>query len=186
MVKQFGMMLTPLMKEFVNRNPKLKPEDIINDDDRLRECDDLEHESNAGSLSTNLVKRRLHGRHDNPDADSSLEDLRSELQEDLETAMKNNFELFNRKFEMQKKAIVDELSKLINRESDRVIEELSAGPYERILDKASVLTIFKIQVVDNLNLQQIYAIWKEMVSHWYRFLLLLLTFLFLQELARKR
>jgi hypothetical protein len=81
----------------------------------------------------------------------TIDALRSELTENIDFVLTRNMELFQRKFEVQKRQITEELAKVVGREGDRIIAAVTTGPHDRILDP------------------DMHAIWKDMVS----FLLLL-------------
>ena len=70
---------------------------------------------------------------------TTLDDLRRDVLEDPTVAVEKNLAVFARKFEAQKNQIVDELTLVVKRESDRVIQEVKGGPHERILDRVSGL-----------------------------------------------
>ncbi|KAI0265555.1 hypothetical protein BC834DRAFT_987866 [Gloeopeniophorella convolvens] len=55
-----------------------------------------------------------------------------------------NLVVFTRKFEVQKRQIIDELTFVVKRESDRIVQEVKTGPHDRVRD------------------QTIHEIWKEM------------------------
>jgi hypothetical protein len=76
----------------------------------------------------------------------TVEAIRTELSENLDSVLDRNFEIFNRKFEIQKRQISEEIAKVVNREGDRIIEAVTTGPHDRILDP------------------DMHYIWKEMVS----------------------
>lgn len=139
MRKGFGMMLTPLMKELVNRLPREKPEEVLKNDNLLKELSRLE--SNADPLAMSPGNEQSSASRSNVDDDSDLEDLKKELQQEPETAVENNLEVFTLKFDKQKAEIIDEITKALTRESDRVIKTLSAGPHDRILDHVSHLSV---------------------------------------------
>jgi hypothetical protein len=67
------------------------------------------------------------------DADDWKE-LKRELEEKPEVAIKKNSKLFKRKFEIQKKQVQEEVSKTVQREGDRIISALNAGPHEKLVD----------------------------------------------------
>jgi hypothetical protein len=64
-------------------------------------------------------------------------DLKNDIFEDPDAAAEKNRVVFFRKFEEQKDQIVSQMTVVVNRASDRVVRELSAGPHERIRDKVS-------------------------------------------------
>ena len=75
---------------------------------------------------------------------TSLDDLRRDVLEDPTVAVEKNLAVFSRKFEAQKNQIVDELTLVVKRESDRVIQEVKGGPHERILDRVSRLFLLSV------------------------------------------
>jgi hypothetical protein len=81
-------------------------------------------------VGRNLVMR-------NPNAD----DLRADIFEDPDAAVEKNQAVYFRKFEAQKRQIIDELTLVVKRESDRVIQEIKGGPHERIRDRVCVSTL---------------------------------------------
>ncbi|KAJ7461994.1 hypothetical protein FB451DRAFT_1267439 [Mycena latifolia] len=88
----------------------------------LKELNEMEHANNPTSAA---------GMGGKP---SNLADLKEDLHLDPDAAMEKNMAVFSRKFEVQKKQIVDELSRVIQREGDRVISMVTAGPHDKILD----------------------------------------------------
>ncbi|KAI9438361.1 hypothetical protein H4582DRAFT_257215 [Lactarius indigo] len=78
------------------------------------------------------------------DANPNADDLRTEIFEDPDAAVEKNQVVYFRKFEAQKRQIIDELTFVVKRESDRVIQEMKGGPHDRIRDRT------------------IYDIWTEM------------------------
>ena len=75
------------------------------------------------------------------DANFSSDELRSDIFEDPNTAAEKNWVVFSRKFEAQKNQIIDELSIVVQRESDRVIRELKGSAHERIRDRVRLLHV---------------------------------------------
>jgi len=74
------------------------------------------------------------------DTTLSADVLRREVLEDPSVAAEKNLVVFSRKFEAQKNQIVDELTLVVKRETDRVIQEVKGGPHERILDRVRDLS----------------------------------------------
>ena len=64
----------------------------------------------------------------------NLVELRQEIDGDPDKAIEQHAESFNLKFDLQKR-IVDELSRVVKRDTDRVILALKEGPHDRIVDK---------------------------------------------------
>ncbi|TFY62185.1 hypothetical protein EVJ58_g4026 [Rhodofomes roseus] len=84
--------------------------------------------------------REPSGEHDGA---SDLRSLQADLRDPAEAA-NENLPSFERKLEILQRQIVEDTEKIVVRESDRVIESVTSGPHDRILDK------------------DIYTIWKEM------------------------
>ena len=74
------------------------------------------------------------------DAKTNADDLRKDIFEDPDAAADKNRVVYFRKFEVQKRQIIDELTLVVKRESDRVIQIITGGPHERILDRVSILS----------------------------------------------
>jgi hypothetical protein len=72
------------------------------------------------------------------DANPNADDLRKDIFEDPDAAADKNRIVFFRKFEVQKRQIINELTLVVTRESDRVIQVVKGGPHERILDRVSI------------------------------------------------
>jgi len=109
---------------------------VLKDDDKAL----LELEKVAGKAS-GLPKAEVgHARREKPnDSDTNLaaDNLRRDIFEHPNVAVERNLIVFSRKFEAQKNQLLDELTLVIKRESDRVIQEVKGGPHERILDRVS-------------------------------------------------
>jgi hypothetical protein len=102
----------------------------IDDDKVLKELNDFENKS-GGSQGNNLT-------HGSKTAKSSdLDDLKEDLHLDADAALEQNMTVFTRKFDIQKRQIVDELSRVVEREGDRVISTLTSGPHDKIIDPVS-------------------------------------------------
>ena len=61
-------------------------------------------------------------------------ELRKEIKSDPDEAIQKNLDSFNRKFELQKKQIVEEITRALKVEGDRIIKAGEAGPHDRIVD----------------------------------------------------
>lgn len=73
-----------------------------------------------------------------------LTELQQEIKSDPEEAIKKNAEFFDRKFDIQRRQIVEEIARTVGREGDRIISAVTSGPHDRIVDP------------------DIYSIWKDM------------------------
>ena len=72
------------------------------------------------------------------DRSQDADDLKMDIFEDPDAAVEKNQAVYFRKFEAQKRQIIDELTFVVKRESDRVIQEMKGGPHERIRDRVCV------------------------------------------------
>ena len=61
-------------------------------------------------------------------------ELQHEIKGDPNEAIEKNAEFFNRKFDIQRRQIVEEIARVVNREGDRIISAVTAGPHDRIVD----------------------------------------------------
>jgi hypothetical protein len=110
----------------------------LKDDDKAL----LELEKTAEKASNAPKAEMGRARREQPkDTSFNADDLRKDILEDPNVAVEKNLTVFSRKFEAQKNQIVDELTLVVKRESDRVIQEVKGGPHERILDRVSGLSL---------------------------------------------
>ena len=89
----------------------------------------------SGAPSASSAEGHRAPRSKSGDTYQNADDLRAEIFEDPDAAVEKNQTVYFRKFEAQKRQIIDELTLVVKRESDRVIQEIKAGPHERILDR---------------------------------------------------
>jgi hypothetical protein len=75
------------------------------------------------------------------DANPEVDNERSDILEDPGVVIGNNWTVFSRKFEAQKNQIIDELTLVVERESDRVIREVHGSALERIRDRVGFLIV---------------------------------------------
>jgi hypothetical protein len=76
---------------------------------------------------------------DTNSATNDTSDLRNDIFEDPNSAAEKNWVVFSRKFEAQRNQIIDELTLVVQRESDRVVRELKGHAHERIRDRVCLL-----------------------------------------------
>ncbi|KAH7885442.1 hypothetical protein F5I97DRAFT_1830577 [Phlebopus sp. FC_14] len=60
--------------------------------------------------------------------------VRKELAEDIDKALVDNMELFDRKLRVQQKQLVEQLDHVVHREGDRIITAVISGSHDRLLD----------------------------------------------------
>ena len=95
---------------------------------------DLEKAASKVSGSSTVEAHRM--RQAQPgDGDLEVGILREDILEDPSAAAEKNRVVFSRKFEAQKNQIVDELTRVVQRETDRVVQELKGKAQERIRDR---------------------------------------------------
>jgi hypothetical protein len=98
---------------------------------------------------------------------SDADDLKTDIFEDPTAGVERNQGLFFRKFDAQKNQIVDGLLLTIQRENDRIIQEVNGGTHERIRDRVSRPTSYPSTTCMphySLFLQSIHEIWMAMVD----------------------
>jgi hypothetical protein len=78
-------------------------------------------------------------------SDLKSENLRNDILEDPDAAVDKNWTLFSRKFEVQKNQIIDKLTLVVQRESDRVIREVQGSAHERIRDRVGFINLSPAQ-----------------------------------------
>jgi hypothetical protein len=101
---------------------------VLQNDDKM--LLDLEKTASKASGSPSVEGHRTR------QAKSGDEDnLREDILEEPNAAAEKNWVVFSRKFEAQKNQIIDELTIVVQRESDRVIQELKGKAHERIRDR---------------------------------------------------
>ena len=100
---------------------------VLENEQAMRELVNRESELTAGdelAFSTHLGQNRPF----------DLVELRQEIYGDPDKAIEQHAESFNLKFDLQKR-IVEELSRVVKRDTDRVIDAFKEGPHDRIFDK---------------------------------------------------
>lgn len=96
------------------------------DDDAVKEL--LAYEAKVFTSQDSDKRRAL--KHE----ETSAIDLRREIAENPDTAIKINAELFDRKFEIQRRQIEADVARAVRREGDRIISAVTSGPHDRIID----------------------------------------------------
>jgi hypothetical protein len=134
----FEQLLSPeqkLLSDLVNAKGGLKV--LRNNDNMLL---DLEKTASKASSSPSADSVEGHRTRQAKPGNADLEDgnLREDILEDPNAAAEKNWVVFSRKFEAQKNQIIDELTLVVQRESDRVVRELKGKALERIRDRVSV------------------------------------------------
>ena len=101
----------------------------------------------AGPAKANLGKRTDRaevsglkgvGERDELELKEELEAVKEELSGGPELAIRKNWEVFQRKFEVQLRDIMKDVGRMVHHEGDRVIAAITSGPHERIFDPVSL------------------------------------------------
>lgn len=70
----------------------------------------------------------------------TMQDLKDELHEDWQATVEKHMKTFEGKFDLYQRQLTEELHKTVKSESDRVINELSKGPHDKIKNKVRSTT----------------------------------------------
>jgi hypothetical protein len=128
----FEQLVSPeqkLLSDLVNAKGGVK---VLRNKDKV--LLDLEKTASKASSSPSVEGHRT--RQAKPgDADLEVDNLKEDILEDPNAAAEKNWVVFSRKFEAQKNQIIDELTLVVQRESDRVVRELKGKAHERIRDR---------------------------------------------------
>ena len=69
---------------------------------------------------------------------ADLAEIQHEIRDDPAVAIEKNAEFFNRKFDIQRRQIQEDIERAVSREGDRIISAVTAGPHERVLDPVRI------------------------------------------------
>ena len=97
---------------------------IIDNEQVMRELSDAEA---AVSAPVGMERHR-------PVKKFDFAEIQHEIRDDPAVAIRKNAEFFNRKFNVQRRQIQEDIEHAVSREGDRIISAVTGGPHERILD----------------------------------------------------
>lgn len=97
---------------------------VIDNEQVMRELSDAE-----SSISVPSARERHRS-----NKKFELAEIQHEIREGPAAAIERNAEFFNRKFDIQRRQIQEDINRAVSREGDRIISAVTAGPHERILD----------------------------------------------------
>ncbi|KAJ6588495.1 hypothetical protein B0H19DRAFT_978427 [Mycena capillaripes] len=123
MMKMFQQFVSPEQKEMARLVEQRGGQAVLDDDKALKELNDLENKSSTNTAPGSKAPKS-----------TDLDDLKDDLHIDPEEAMEQNMAKFTRKFEVQKRQIIDEMTRVIERQGDRIISAVTAGPHDKIID----------------------------------------------------
>jgi hypothetical protein len=115
-------------------------EGLRNNNDNLRALLEVEKSVSKSPSQPNIEGPRIR-QAKRSDANLEVDNERNDILEDPSVVIENNWTVFSRKFEAQKNQIIDELTLVVRRESDRVIREVRGSAYERIRDRVGFLIV---------------------------------------------
>ena len=125
MLQLFQEFITPEQKKLAVMVERRGGAAVLENEQALRELADAEFAFVAPSGSEN---RHGGGRPFN------IVELQHEIKGDPDESIEKNAEFFNRKFDIQRRQIVEDIARAVNREGDRIISAVTAGPHDRIVD----------------------------------------------------
>jgi len=117
----FQKLLTPEQKKLADLVEKNGGNTVLDDEHAMKALVAIE-----ASLSP-ASSRHVTGRFD-------LAEIQHEIRDDPADAIEKNAEFFNRKFDMQRRQIEEDIARAVRREGDRIISAVTAGPHDRIVD----------------------------------------------------
>jgi len=121
MLQMFQKLLTPEQKKLADLVEKKGGNAVLDDEQAMKELAAVE-----ASLSP-ATDRQGGGRFD-------LVEIQHEISDDPTGAIERNAEFFNRKFDIQRRQIEEDVARAVRREGDRIILAVTAGPHDRIVD----------------------------------------------------
>jgi len=121
MLQMFQKLVTPEQKKLANLVQEKGGNAVLDDEQAMKELAAVEASLSPGS------SRNDSGRFD-------LAEVQHEINDDPNGAIEKNAEFFNRKFDIQRRQIKEDIARAVRREGDRIILAVTAGPHDRIVD----------------------------------------------------
>lgn len=125
MLRLFQEFVTPQQKKLAVMVEKMGRDTTLKDDQAMEK---LAREESA------LTARSSPGGQRDEDCPFDLVELRHEIRGNPDEAIRRNAELFNGKFDVQRRQIAEDVARAINQEGDRIIFAMGMGPHTRIID----------------------------------------------------
>lgn len=122
MLLMFQKFVTPEQEKMMAFIKSKGMDPSYKDDAVLKEL--VDYESKISSSKSPSTKRE----------EVNASKVRQEIEEDPDVSIKNNAELFDRKFEIQRRQIEADIARTMHREGDRIITAVTGGPGDRIID----------------------------------------------------
>ena len=121
MLQMFQKFLTPEQKKLADLVAKKGGNAVLDDGPAMRELTEVE--ASLAPASGPRGSRRF-----------NLAEVQHEIKDDPTDAIEKNAEFFNRKFDIQRRQIEEDVARAVRREGDRIISAVTAGPHDRIVD----------------------------------------------------
>lgn len=128
MMEMFQKFVTPEQRQLAFLVEQKGGDAIIDNEQVMRELSDAEA---SVSVPAGMERHK-------PAKKFDLAEIQHEIRENPAVAIGKNTEFFNRKFDIQRRQIQEDIERAVSREGDRIISAVTAGPYERILDQVRV------------------------------------------------
>jgi len=125
MLQLFREFVTPEQKKLAIMAERMGGDAVLENEQAMRELADTEFAFVAPSGSESR-----HG----GDRPFDVVELQHEIKGDPDEAIEKNAEFFSRKFDIQRRQIMEDIARAVNREGDRIISAVTAGPHDRIVD----------------------------------------------------
>ena len=124
----FQKFVTPEQRKLAYLVQQKGGDAIIDNEQVMRELSDAEA---AVSAPVGMEKHR-------PAKKFDFTEIQHEIREDPGVAIRKNAEFFNRKFDIQRRQIQEDVEHAVSREGDRIISAVTGGPHERVLDQVGI------------------------------------------------
>ena len=121
MLGMFQKLLTPEQKKLADLVEKKGGNAVLDNEDIMMELVAADPSLSPAS-----------GRHGGGRFD--LIEVQREIRDNPTNAIEKNAEFFNRKFDIQRRQIEEDVARAVRREGDRIISVVTAGPHDRIVD----------------------------------------------------
>ena len=135
MMEMFQKFVTPEQRQLAFLVEQKGGGDAIIDNEQvMRELSDAE---TLISAPTGMERRR-------PAKKFDFVEIQREIRDDPAVAIEENAKFFNRKFDLQRKLIQEDIKRAISHKGDRITSAVTAGPHERVLDSVHILSLITI------------------------------------------
>ena len=131
MMEMFQKFVTPEQRQLAFLVEQKGGNAIIDNEQVMKELSDAEA---LISAPAGMERHKPAKKFDTAD----LAEIQHEIRDDPAVAIEKNAEFFNRKFDIQRRQIQEDIERAVSREGDRIISAVTAGPHERVLDPVRI------------------------------------------------